>query len=224
MARDCAQRTVPASCSWWSRIRARSFDPGRLTAAVLATQISTPMEHESVRQADFRGNILVFDVASGRQTTENREQVAKTWQNARFDSSGKYLIGHDWSDTTRVWHARSSELVLEFPGKLWNSSKSNNRLAYREESVVRVCELRTSQLFWHERGHEMGRNYVLHVEFHPRLPLAVSGGVDGVRIVNTETRTEVAWLPIGNVATAAFHPVDGSLVDVGALRDCCAGR
>ena len=187
--------------------------------ALSAGDFSPDGKHIAVA-GGFRGNILIFDVATGRQVMEFTTKAEFTDQ-ARYDSSGKYLVGGDWNRTARVWDLESGELVLNVPAQLIGLSTTNHRLALRQEANVEISELQPSQLFWHARGHEMGRHRVLFVSFHAKLPLAISGGEDGVRIVNTDTRTELAFLPIGEVRTALFHPVDGSIVtwgDSGLLR------
>ncbi len=162
----------------------------------------------------WRGTVLILDVDTGRETMKLATKSRFT-SRAKYDASGNYLFETNWIKTTRVWDVRSGEMVLSVPAMFVASSTTSNRLALRQETKVEISELQPSTLFWHARGHEAGRNRVLQVSFHSQLPLALSGGQDGVRIVNTDTRTELTYLPIGEVSTALFHPVDNSIVTWG---------
>ena len=174
----------------------------------------SPDGKQIVVAGGYRATIMVLDIETGRETMQFPSKSEFT-DSARIDASGKYLFGGDWSKKTRIWDLQTGELVLNTAEHLLGASTVNNRLALRLESNVKVCELQPSPLFWHSQGHEMGRHHVRHTSFHSQLPLAVSGGDDGVRIVHTETRAELAYLPIGPVKSAMFHPVDGSVVTWG---------
>jgi WD40 repeat protein len=141
-----------------------------------------------------------------------------------FSPSGNLLASSSREDgSTRLWDIWSGKSLIRGSGRLLGFSRRGKRLAFQTVGRMGIWEVAEGvECRWLQpRGERTAawRNYrgQESIDYSPDGRLLATAGGDGVRLWDTATTQELAYLPIGYHEDVVFHPSSHQLFTYGRI-------
>lgn len=130
----------------------------------------------------------------------------------QFHPTRQLLFSSGWDNSVRVWGTVSGQPLLKAVGQFGGLHENGRQLAILNNMRMQLWELELSDVLWQNDQHHANQPGEYSASFHPTLPLLATGGDAGVTIWNTDTRIQLAKIPLGPIRTVIFHPRSGELI------------
>ncbi len=161
--------------------------------------------------------IYVWDHA-GRRLQSVLEGHTSLGITVRFSHAGEFLISHSWDGSTRFWDPVSGRQLLRATVNCLAIRGDGRQMALSKDDHLQLWEVAGG---WECRTlhHGLVGNRTprpadwgpRNLDFSPDGRLLASASLDGARLWDMATFTEVGHLPTGRTASVLFHPDGESL-------------
>ena len=183
-------------------VEAVVFDPG-------GTRLATTSRHGA----------QVWDVASGQQTHDLRQDSHDHYSDVAFHPSGDLLAALG-SSATLIWRLSTDEVVTSLP----SPGGAMSALAFDPSGdLLATAGYDGTVRVWHHATAEVVRTFthqawVKDVQFHPCEAWLATASYDGTaRVWDLDTSEEIRVIEnVGWVDSVAFHPTDDCLASAGS--------
>jgi WD40 repeat protein len=169
------------------------------------------------------GQVFVWDVPRGRLASVLQGHTARV-VDCQFAHAGHLLATYAWGGMTRLWDAAAGETLATAPGVLTGPfSPDDRRLPFSAHAKLgvwevvhgRPCRTLHPGMIGNRTENSDAKRQVSGADFSPDGRLLAAACGDGVRLYDSDSGQELAFLPIGPCDTALFHPDGKSLISYG---------
>lgn len=135
----------------------------------------------------------------------------------RFHPSGDYLLSHSLREgQSRLWDLRTQRCILSTPGNSLGFSGDGQRLALRHVNSLATLRLEGDREYQMLASNSGAEPDAWRAVFHPREPVVVEAGRDGIRCWNLRNRRLIGSTAPEAVFTICFQPGSEDLLTAGS--------
>ncbi|RPI77658.1 MAG: WD40 repeat domain-containing protein, partial [Planctomycetaceae bacterium] len=147
------------------------------------------------------------------------ELLGHRWMvhDVRFHPSGDYLVSHSLREgQSRLWDLRTQRCILSTPGNSLGFSRDGQQLAVRHVDSLATLRLEGDREYQMLASNSGAEPDTWRAIFHPREPVVIEAGRDGIRCWHLATRRLIGSTPPEVVFTICFEPGTEDLVTAGS--------